>query len=150
EARAAECECDVQRLADESNLAKQYESHTLAFAELAELMTVQQQAWALHEATVQATAAEANVRKAEATLADAEHVLKTRATEAAGAAIHIAELEHRLETLRIQEKEIRDRSGSVNAAVDAGGRLESATAELRQLEEEQESLEGRLDANTEE
>jgi hypothetical protein len=93
-------------------------------------MTVLQQARVLHEATVQATAAEASVRKAEETLADAERILKTKTTEAAAAATHIAEFEHRLETLRIQEKEIRDRSGRVNAAVQAGERLEPATAEL--------------------
>jgi DNA repair exonuclease SbcCD ATPase subunit len=150
ELRVAECERKVQQLEDESKRAKQYESHVGAFAALAELITVQQEARALHEATVQATAAEASVRKAEATLADAESVLKTRMTEAAAAATHIAEFEHRLETLRIQEKEIHVRSGCVNAAVEAGGRLEAATAELRQFEEEQLSLEARLDANTEE
>jgi chromosome segregation ATPase len=148
ELRVAECEREVQRLEDELKRTKRYESHAGAFAALAELMTCQQQAWALREATVQATAAEASVQKAEASLADVERVLKTKTTEAAAAATRIAEFEHRLETLRIQEKEIRDRRGRVDAAIEAGARLEPATAELRQLEEEQQSLEVRLDANT--
>lgn len=148
ELRVAECEREVQRLENESKRAKQYESHAVAFAAVAELMTAQQQARALHEATVQATAAEASLRKAEATLSDGERVLKTKTTEAAAAVTHIAEFEHRLETLRIQDKEIRDRTGRVNAAVQAGESLGPAMAELRQLEKEQQSLEARLDANT--
>jgi DNA repair exonuclease SbcCD ATPase subunit len=148
EQRVAKRECEVQRLEVESKRAKRYEAHAGAFAALAELMTAQQLARGLHDATVQATAAEAGVRKAEATLAGAERVLKTSTTEAAAASKQIAEFEHRLETLRIQEKESRDRIGRVNAAVEAGGRLEPATAELRQFEEEQRSLEARLDANT--
>jgi DNA repair exonuclease SbcCD ATPase subunit len=62
ELRVAECEREVQQLEGESIRVKQYESHAGAFAALAELMTVLQQARVLHEATVQATAAEASVR----------------------------------------------------------------------------------------
>jgi DNA repair exonuclease SbcCD ATPase subunit len=143
-------EREVQRLEDESKHVKRYESHAGAFAALAELMTVQQQARALDEATTGTAAADASLRKAAAKLADAERVLKTSTEETARTAARITEFENRIGTLHIREKAIRDRIGHVNAAVEAAGRLDAATSDLRQLEDEQQSQEARLDANTNE